>query len=433
MLSIQAFGPRFAGTGDQPLFDDAMERTARPARDARQSAARAVAWLSSRGLANQRLDGLPIGLQTSLVLGDDPRTSVDLIDVLRGRRDGFHGKVATLFEDHLGFPPAPERFSSMLLASALARSSSRDMRVLARQQARTFHDTDIDGLHGFFATSAFAGDIDCTATAARALLLTGAMDLGTEEGRYSLRRLTSTILGSAATDDIEADANTAQGKSNGRLRQHVLKVYLDDHVRHGPERDRGLKNNPAVVANALHPVLLAMAAGIHDPTDVVPLKEFHEGVERRGSATVQEIVDASIAYATKHLMSGAFLDGCRYYRSPDAFLMWFAELLHDFPSASPEPNLIGPMGDAIERRRGVVSNDPALHPWSSLNCAFRAISAQCLGLDPRPEIEHILAQQDDDGGWSDHDVLYGFGSSNAATFRSNVLTTAYCLKAIEGA
>jgi hypothetical protein len=305
------------------------------------------------------------------------------------------------------------------------------LEALCRSLLLTFRDSDADGLYHFFRSLKFACDLDCTGVAARACLVTGDLKLEEPAGVARLQRTASRIYRSAATQDVSAKQNQTHGKQNGTLYRHVFKVYPDDHDVQGPECDRGLKNNPVVVVNALYPVLLELKLGRRALDERVALCEYVEGQSepRRAEATVAELLTANVRYVAWHLLSGDYADGCRYYASPDTFLCFFSELIRDFPELFEPLGVSRRLGRAIEARREVTSEDVALNPLTSLNAALRAVAAANVGVDRTFELDLLLRSQGDDGVWNELDSLYTFGTARQIHFRSPLLTTGFALRA----
>lgn len=408
---------------------------------------RATQFLIEQRLPERRAaDGRVVGIQATLAMAKgDGLELYSLLDGMVGHADSDESKVfagdpaADLWRDirgmverKLGFPLEPELFSNMLFVAAVGASDEPALRHICRALLPAFQRSDADGLFHFFTSLRFACDLDCTGMAARALLTAGAIDPQTPVGAATLRRITSRILKSAATCDVSREANASHGKDNGPLRRLVIKVYPDDHEVQGPECDRGLKNNPVVATNALYPLLVELKLGLRDPFELVLLKEYAHGeVEPRTSfATVKEIVAENIRYVAGYLLSGDWRSGCRYYASPDAFLCFFSECLSEFPELFAAFDAINVMRLALLERRGVVDEDAALDPGSSLNCAFRAIAADNVGLDNSFEVDRLLASQAADGSWNGRDALYTFGAATPVYFRSVAVTTGFAIRAL---
>jgi hypothetical protein len=374
------------------------------------------------------------GIQANIAAGPLPHEQLDLQKLFASGVGAGETKhpLAQWAEKKLGFPLEPELFSNMLFVATLGACGDARLEALGQRLLTTFRDTDADGLYHFFRSLKFACDLDCTGVAARACLVTGDLKLEEPAGVARLKRTANRIYRSAATRDVSAAKNESYGKQNGALYRHVFKVYPDDHDVQGAECDRGLKNNPVVVVNAIYPVLLELKLGQRSLSDRVALCEYMEGEPepRRGEASVAELLIANVRYVAWHLMSGEYRDGCRYYASPDTFLCFFSELIRDFPELFESLGVSRRLAKAIEERRKVESQDVALNPLTSLNTALRAVAAANVGVDRSFELDLLLRCQGDDGAWNELDSLYTFGTARQIHFRSPLLTTAFALRAL---
>jgi hypothetical protein len=395
---------------------------------------RATSFLERQLAAVPRdAEGKSWGIQANLAAGPLPHEQLDLqryFAAPRGRVQAGQ-QLAEWAEKKLGFPLEPELFSNMLFVATLGACGNERLERLCRELLLSFRDSDADGLYHFFKSLKFACDLDCTGVAARACLVTGDMKLLEPAGIARLRRSASRIYRSATTADVSARNNETHGKQNGTLYRHVFKVYPDDHDVQGPECDRGLKNNPVVVVNALYPVLLELKLGLRSLAERVELCEYVEGQAepRRVQASVEELLTANVRYAAWHLLGGDYAEGCRYYASPDIFLCFFSELIRDFPELFEPLGVSKRLGQAIEKRRHVESDDMALNPLTSLNGALRAVAAANVGVDRSFELDLLLRMQGDDGAWNELDSLYTFGTARQIHFRSPLLTTGFALRA----
>ncbi len=411
---------------------------------------RAITWLVDQRLDERRAaDGRCVGIQATLATGPHGDNPIELYSIIDGLvTDPRHlddvvadeldralwREIAELVRHKLGFPLEPELFSNMLFVAYTAGLEHVHLRRLCTTLVPTFRDAHIEGLHHFFTSERFACDVDCTAMAARARIELGELDPLTPAGAATLRRMNGQMLRSAAVADVPAERNRSHGKDNGALRRGVLKVYRDDHLLQGAEHDRGLKNNPVVVANALFPLSFELAHGLRDPNEVVPLREFvGDGTVREGSSTVAEIVAANLCYVAGHLWSGEWQRGCRYYPSPDAFLCFYSELSREFPELTAPFGVPELLREAVEERRATAACDGAANPERTLNSALRAIAAGNLGISAEPELVRLLAAQADDGRWRGYDCLFTLGSVGEGLpvhFGSPLVTAAFCIRAL---
>jgi hypothetical protein len=414
---------------------------------------RAVTYLVDQRLDERRAgDGRCVGIQATLATGPHGDNPIELYSIIDGLvTDPRHldqlvvdeldralwREIAELVRIKLGFPLEPELFSNMLFVAYTAGLEHVHLRRLCTTLLPTFRDAHLGGLYHFFSSTRFACDIDCTAMATRARLELGDLDPSTNIGAAELHRINSQILRSAAVVDVPAERNRSHGKDNGPLRRGVLKVYRDDHLLQGSEYDRGLKNNPVVVANALFPLLLELAAGLRDPAEPVRLRELGaDGVMREGCGSVAEIIAANVCYCAGHLLTGEWARGCRYYPSPDAFLCFYSELAREFPELTAPFGARELLVDAIETRRATPACEGAANPERTLNTALRAIAAANVGLSAEPELVRLLASQADDGHWRGYDCLFTLGSVGEGLpvhFGSPLVTAAFCVRALSPA
>lgn len=396
--------------------------------------ARATAFLEQQlALVPKDSAGRSWGIQANLAAGPAPHEQLDLQRYFAAPGAQQAGQqLAEWAEQKLGFPLEPELFSNMLFVATLGACGDARLEALCHPLLATFKDSDADGLYHFFKSLKFACDLDCTGVAARACLVTGDLKLVEPAGAARLRRTATRIYRSAATQNVSAKQNESHGKQNGSLVRHVIKVYPDDHDVQGPECDRGLKNNPVVVVNALYPLLLELKLGQRRLDERIALCEYVEGQRepRRGEASVAELLTANVRYAAWHLLSGDYAEGCRYYASPDTFLCFFSELVRDFPELFGTLGVSRRLGQAIEARRAIQSDDVALNPRTSLNASLRAVAAANVGIDRTFELELLLRAQGDDGAWNELDSLYTFGTARQIHFRSPLLTTGFALRAL---
>jgi hypothetical protein len=187
----------------------------------------------------------------------------------------------------------------------------------------------------------------------------------------------------------------------------VFLVYWEDDAEPFTLR-RGRKQDPVACANALYTVQLADR----------PLAD--EG---------QAVVVATTRYLADHLTSGRYLDGTRYYPSPDAFLYAVSRLCARFPGTT--GLLAGPLRRAFHRREATApAQGLAAIPGRSLDLAFRTLTADHLGLSAgQNEWRTLLAAlQRDDGSWPPC-AYYRMGRF-PVYFGSPYLTTVFALAAL---
>lgn len=440
-MSATVASPRSVSLSRPPV--PRLEHEASVARE------RAITYLVDQRLDERRAaDGRCVGIQATLATGPHGDNPIELYSIIDGLvTDPRHldevvadeldralwREIAELIRLKLGFPLEPELFSNMLFVAYTAGLEHVHLRRLCTTLLPTFRDANIDGLHHFFTSRRFACDVDCTAMAIRARLELGDLDPFTPDGAVLLRRMNEQILRSAAVADVPAERNRSHGKDNGALRRAVLKVYRDDHLLQGPEYDRGLKNNPVVVANALWPLAFELAHGLRAPDEIIPLREQGDAGMREGEATVAEIVAANACYVAGHLLSGEWQRGCRYYPSPDAFLCFYSELARAYPELTEPFGVAELLRDAVDQRRATPACDGAANPERTLNTAMRAIAAANVGISAEPELVRLLAAQSDDGHWRGYDCMFTLGSvadGLPVHFGSPLVTAAFCVRAL---
>lgn len=410
---------------------------------------RAIAFLVGRGIEERRAaDGRHVGIQSTISTSAGGEHAIDLYKMVDGvvadsqrsaalaANDATHARwqrIADEVQARLGFPLEPELFSNMLFVAYVGVVDHPEVRRIAESLLSTFVRSDVRGLYHFFTSLRFACDIDCTAVAAKGRLLIGELDPATKRGAAQLRTINDRILRSAAVSDVTGDSNASHGKDNGALCRRVFKVYLDDHEVQGAEFDRGLKNNPVVSSHALFPVLTELSCGLRSLDEIIPLKEYPYAATapRTGEASVCKIVAANLSYVLGHLATGDWRAGCRYYRSPDAFLCACSQLAGEFVELSEILGLDVALQEAVSERRRSTDTGIA-DPHGALNLALRAIAAGNLRMDRTPELEELVATQDADGGWSRYAPLFCFGSNAAPRlyFGSAMQTTAFAVRAL---
>lgn len=302
----------------------------------------------------------------------------------------------------IGFDAGDEAFSSMIALRLFA--DDRAARATVARSLSLVRTRAWRGRYRFFCDeNGFAADTDCTGVAVSALYEAGW--LTTEELLASGEEL----LKSAAPESVPASANLDEvtGKSNGELRAGVVMVYWEDGEEPGAA-PRGRKQDAAVAANALYALKLALAAGLEDP---------------RG------IAESTLSYVGEHLRSGAYLEGTRYYPSPDTFLYYVSCLCRRFPECMAE--LGGELRRALRLRSEGLANPGSPDDQAGpLNVAQRAIAACNVGADGdlRWDLVELAATQLADGSWPAA-PFYSLGK-RALYFGSGAVTTMFVVKAI---
>ncbi len=168
----------------------------------------------------------------------------------------------------------------------------------------------------------------------------------------------------------------------------IIEVYID------PDTDRSGIVDPVVCANALY--LISM---YERDAEAVATKEF--------------------LYRT--LARGDCVRGTRYYPSEDTFLCRLARLVCEFPDRYSEFRRL--LVERLSQRMG-ASRYP-------LELAQRIICASRLSLPLADEVRLLVSLQAPDGSFPP-DAYFRYGRRQVF-FGSRVLTTAFCLRALDGA
>lgn len=127
------------------------------------------------------------------------------------------------------------------------------------------------------------------------------------------------------------------------------------------------------------------------------------------------------AFVSKVLRVRGYLSGTRYYHGPDTFLYFAARFV--CRQADQHRALRSELRQAVLERIGSTH-----HP---LDLAQRVIVARWLGIDASVDRRRLQALRQSDGGWPG-DGLFRYGRREVY-FGSRVLTTAFALRALEGA
>lgn len=188
------------------------------------------------------------------------------------------------------------------------------------------------------------------------------------------RGLVTHDIAMAVADDM-IDNRNADG---------IIQVYFD------PDRPR---TDPIVSTNVLY---FMHQVGLADRDELRPSRE----------------------YVRDFLMSGEYLNGTRYYPSPDTFLFFLARLVVGFDDAFGD--LVGELRAQLLKRVGSSEH--------SLDLAMRVVALQWLGITNRIECQLLHQQQLADGGWT----MNGFflAPSKDLYFGGRELTSALALEAI---
>ena len=120
------------------------------------------------------------------------------------------------------------------------------------------------------------------------------------------------------------------------------------------------------------------------------------------------------------ILHRTYIQGTRYYPSPDCCLFFFGRLFH----SSNDVHLKTTLGSLLKER----TQERVGQPGSALHLAMRIITCNLFNLDCGIDRRTLLDLQCDDGGW-EAGSLYTYGSTGLA-IRNRGVTTALAIKAI---
>lgn len=127
---------------------------------------------------------------------------------------------------------------------------------------------------------------------------------------------------------------------------------------------------------------------------------------------------ATAEFVHQVLIEETFLEGSRYYHSPDSFLFFLGRLVHSFPEAR---NTFGEdLAFAVKNRLNISSH--------TIDVAQRAILCAWLGIDGTVETDELWATREGDGHWP-ADALFRSGR-RPLFFGSRVMSTAFAVSAL---
>ncbi len=256
----------------------------------------------------------------------------------------------------------PESFTAMVIADLLV-GGGREHRMLVRSiGSMLMRELTEDGVFHFFKEhERLPADADCTALGLSVMLRAGAR--------------------------VQPDAHRALDRILTNTDEHgVVETYFD------PTGERGGIVDPVVCANVL---FLAHQLGRGD--------EFK----------------ATLEFVHRVLIEEDYLDGTRYYHSPDSFLYFVGRVVHHAPET--HALLLEPLKEAVRKRQGQTSY--------VIDVAQRVLLSTWLGIDDGGELRRLAQMQTGGGTW-DADALFRYGRKKIY-FGGRVLGTAFAMAAIE--
>lgn len=262
-----------------------------------------------------------------------------------------------------------ESFTAMVVADLLLDlPADNTQRVLVRDiQSMLERELGDEDVYYFFKEhERLPADADCTAVGLSVLLRGGVSRSRIEPRAHQ------------ALDRILANVNE----------QGVVETYFD------PTGERSGIVDPVVCCNVL---FLAYTLG-------------------RGQ---EPAVLATLEYVHRVLVEEAFVDGTRYYHSPDTFLYFLGRVVHFFPEETGEVLREG-LEAAVRKRLGIGEH--------TLDIAQRAILCAWFDLDDEGECDRLRAMREGNGLWPT-DALFRYGRKKVY-FGSQVMTAAFVMGAL---
>ena len=272
-----------------------------------------------------------------------------------------------------GFDLADEVFSAMVSLALLPAPASPAQRALANRLAAQIETCRWRGRYRFFAdANGFPADTDCTAIAASALFEHGLLSATELDAR--VREL---LLAAAPAAGVTRQHSCGD---DGDLHPHAFMVYWEDGAEPATTA-RGRKQDAVACTNALYTV------------------ELNGPQAGEKAATV---IRETTGYLLGHLDSGRYLDGTRYYPSPEAFLYAVSRICAQFSRNASARVLAAPVRRALEEREAnAPARAMAAEPGTSLAIAHRVLAADNLNITAgQAQRRALLAKaQRPDGSW----------------------------------
>jgi hypothetical protein len=262
-----------------------------------------------------------------------------------------------------GEPVHPESFSAMVIADLIAELPEHDA-LVNEVCAMLWDELGSENIFYFFKEHhRLPADADCTALGLS--VLCNAEKFANDARKRALQAL----------DRIVANTNHAG----------VVETYFD------PSGERSGVVDAVVCCNALY---------------------LAHQMQRANE------MQASLDYVHRVLVDESYLEGTRYYPSPETFLYFLGRLLHAFPEI--QHRFVEPLRFAL-RQRLRTSADPIDLAQRVLLCAWFAV-------DDQGDAQHLFELRQSDGTWP-IDSLFRYGRRNIY-FGSQALATAFATAAL---
>jgi len=123
-------------------------------------------------------------------------------------------------------------------------------------------------------------------------------------------------------------------------------------------------------------------------------------------------------FVLDQLQKGAYLEGSRYYHSPDTFIYFLGRMIEQCPNM--KDRFEEPLRKAVRSHVGMTE--------TPIEIAMRCTTLARLGENPA-ELNKLLRAQGTDGGWNSNSI-YHYGGK-VGYFGSRAITTAFALEAID--
>jgi hypothetical protein len=260
-----------------------------------------------------------------------------------------------------------ESFTAMIVADLLIDQRDQPQQASMMRDILNMLERELgeDHLFYFFKEhERLPADADCTAVGLSVLLRGG---VSGERVRKTARRALDKIL-------------------NNRSPSGVIETYFD------PTGERAGIVDAVVCCNVL---FLA--------------HQLNRGSEAR----------ATLEHVRRVLIEETYLEGSRYYHSPDTFLFFLGRLVHNFP-AETEEMFLEPLKAAIKKRLGISGH--------TIDVAMRVLLCSWFGIDDEGEGQRLLEAREGDGCWA-NDALFRYGRKKVY-FGSRVMATAFAMAAV---
>ncbi|MEX1367028.1 MAG: hypothetical protein AB1Z98_28125 [Nannocystaceae bacterium] len=127
---------------------------------------------------------------------------------------------------------------------------------------------------------------------------------------------------------------------------------------------------------------------------------------------------ATLEFVHRTLVEESYLEGSRYYHSPDTFLYFLGRFVSHFPQT--HELLLEPLRDAVRKRLGISSH--------TLDVAQRSLLCTWLEMDDEGELDRLVDMQEGDGNWP-NDALFRYGRKKVY-FGSRAMATAFAVAAV---